>query len=155
MHYLLVFFTFIVMSSGCQKTNVQSVNDSLIIRTGTSFGMCVGDKCRKDYVLNGTSLTLTHGGQNRGTPLPSKTCQKPIAAADWNALKTAVNLGTFGQQPDVIGCPDCADGGAEYIELEQGDTKHRVTFPYGQTIAGFEPLVTTLRQQRNQFDSCP
>ncbi len=155
MHYLLVFFTFIIMSSGCQKTSVQSVNDSLIIRTGTSFGMCVGDKCRKDYVLNGTSATLTQSGSGRGNPIPAKTCQKQLSANDWNALKAAVDFSTFNQQPDVIGCPDCADGGAEYIELEQGDSKHRVTFPYGQTIAGFESLVTTLRQQRNQFDSCP
>lgn len=155
MNYLFAFFTFVALSSGCQKTRVESVNDSLIIRTGTSFGMCVGDQCRKDYVLTGTSLTLTHGGQSRGAPIPSKTCRKTLDVADWNALKAAVNLNAFSQQPETIGCPDCADGGAEYIELEQGDIKHRVTFPYGQTIPGFEPLVTALRQQRNQFDSCP
>lgn len=155
MNYLLAFFTFIALASGCTETAVQSVTDTLIIRTGTSFGMCVGDKCRKDYLFTGTSGTLTHGGNSRGTPIPPKTCQKSISAADWNVLKAAVNLSTFGQQPERIGCPDCADGGAEYIELEQGDSKHRVTFPYGQTIPGFEPLVTALREQRNQFNSCP
>ena len=155
MNYLFVFFTVIALSAGCTETNVQSVNDSLLIRTGTSFGMCMGDKCQKDYVVNGTSLVLTHGGNNRGTPIPPKTCQKSISVADWNALKATVNLSAFGQQPERIGCPDCADGGAEYIELEQGDTKHRVTFSYGQTIPGFEPLVNALRQQRSQFEACP
>ncbi len=155
MNYLLTFFAFVALSVGCQETTVQSVSDSLTIRTGTSFGMCVGDKCRKEYVFNGTSATLTHSGNGRGNPTPAKTCQKQLSAQDWNALKAAVDLSMFNRQPEVIGCPDCADGGAEYIELEQGDSKHRVTFPYGQTIPGFEPLVNALRKQRSQFDSCP
>ena len=153
MNHFLTLFTCIALSLGCTETTVQSV-DALVIRTGTSFGMCMGDKCRKDYVFTGTNLALTHGGNNRGVPLPTRTCQKQVSTADWNALKAAVNISAFGQQPDVLGCPDCTDGGAEYIELEQGDVKHRVTFPYGQTIPGFDPLVNALRQQRDQFTEC-
>lgn len=155
MNQLLTLLAFLSLSAGCSTLTEQAVTDAIIIRSGTSFGMCVGDKCQKDYVFTGTTVTLTHSGNGRGTPLPPKTCQKSLSSVDWNNLKAAVNLSTFSQQPAVLGCPDCADGGAEYIELEQGGSKHRVTFPYGQTIPGFEPLVTALRQQRNQFDACP
>ena len=155
MHHLIVFILFVTLSVGCREMTVRAANDSLVIRTGTSFGMCLGDKCQKDYVFAGSGITLTHRGNSRGTPTAPKTCQNAIAVADWTALKAIVSLDAFSQQPDVIGCPDCADGGAEYIELEQGDSKYRVTFPYGQTIPGFEPLVTALRQQRSQFNSYP
>jgi len=155
MNYFLTLLVSLLLSASCSKITEQAVTDAIIIRSGTSFGMCVGDKCRKDYVLTGTTVTLTQSGNGRGTPLPPKTCQQSLSSVDWNNLKAAVNLSAFTQQPAVLGCPDCADGGAEYIELEEGDTKHRVTFPYGQTIPGFEPLVTALRQQRNQFDGCP
>ena len=52
---------------------------------------------------------------------------------------------------DRIGCPDCADGGAEWIEIDSMDGVKRVTFENGQTVNGIEPLVEKLRQLRNQY----
>lgn len=135
--------------------NVQPQATDLIIRTGTSFGMCVGPACRKDYVLKGTSMTLAQtGALVRGQPGEVKTCETTISATDWANLTAVANLETFKKLPETLGCPDCADGGAEYIELESGDSKHRVTFEYGKTITGFEPLVNALRQKREEFMEC-
>ena len=94
--------------------------------------------------------------QNSHSPTqnPTKTCQTTISLADWNTLKAAANLDTFGKQPATLGCPDCADGGAEYVELQISEQTHRVTFEYGKTIPGFETLVNTLRAQRAAFKVC-
>ncbi|MCX6213188.1 hypothetical protein [Spirosoma sp.] len=128
--------------------------DGLIIRTGTSFGMCVG-YCKHDYVISGTTLMLTQTSQARTqNQNPAKTCQTTIPQAVWDTLRAAANPTLFIQKPEQLGCPDCADGGAEYIEMEANGQKHRVTFEYGATIPGFEPLVTALRAQREAFKEC-
>ena len=127
--------------------------DDLTIRTGTSFGMCAG-YCQRDYVFNGTSATLTQNGTRSQAQIPAKTCQTTISQTDWNALKALANFDAFSGKPATLGCPDCADGGAEYIELQSGDRKHRVTFEFNKTIPGFEPLVDALREQREVFNEC-
>lgn len=148
---------FLMILGRCGSTTVSSEErtstDPLTIRTGTSFGMCVG-YCVKEYVLNGTAVDLTMLSRNKAQASP-KSCQKTIDQPTWDSLKTLADLDAFSKQPERLGCPDCADGGAEYIELQRGDQKHRVTFEYGQTIPGFESLVDALRSQRKAFDECP
>lgn len=131
----------------------ERLSDAATIRTGTSFGMCAG-YCQKDYVLNGTNVTLTTSSNNNPTQYPTRTCQTTISQESWTSLKDFVNLDAFNKLPERLGCPDCADGGAEYIEIESGDQRHRVTFEYGKTIPGFESLVSNLRAQRERFDEC-
>lgn len=152
----LIALFLIALFSQCSSVAVQAPadTDALTVRSGTSFGMCVGNSCQKDYVFNGTSVTLTQSGTRTQSQSPARTCQSRLSAAEWSTLKVASNLDAFQKQPEIIGCPDCADGGAEYIELQQGDSKHRVTFPFGKTIPGFEPLVDALRQQRERFAEC-
>lgn len=147
-----------LVSGRCTETTVLSNNDdvltdALTIRTGTSFGMCVG-YCQHEYVLNGTSFTLTQNGTRAQAQSPTKTCQTTLSAADWNALKALADFNTFSSKPATLGCPDCADGGAEYVELQTGERKHRVTFEFGKTIPGFDPLVSALRARREAFNEC-
>ncbi|GAB4031489.1 hypothetical protein [Spirosoma gilvum] len=127
--------------------------DGLVIRTGTSAGMCVG-YCVFDYVLSGTSITLTQSPNRSQSTIATKTCQSTLSQAAWNDLLTTVDLDAFEKQPAVLGCPDCADGGAEYVELQLGEQKHRVTFQYGQTIPGSEALVDKLRSHRATLKEC-
>jgi hypothetical protein len=136
------------------QTAQNTTTDKLTIRTGTSFKMCTG-YCKNDYVFNGTSVTLAQGSvmpQAQATP---RSCQSTISQAKWNEIKMLANLDAFSNVANVLGCPDCTDGGAEYIEVQVNDQKYRVTFPYGKTIPGFETLVDTLRAQRNTFKNCP
>lgn len=150
----VVFLLLLVTLGRCTQKNAVPADvpsDAFVIRTGTSFGFCVG-YCQKEYVFNETVVMLT---QTSRSPTQSvKTCQTVLSQADWNALKAAANVTLFSKQPETLGCPDCADGGAEFIELQSGDQKHRVTFEFGKTIPGFEPLVNALRNQRNQFKEC-
>ena len=145
----------VLLLSRCTESTVQTAAnpDALIIRTGTSFGMCVG-YCQNDYVFNGTSVTLTQNGTRTQAQSPAKTCQTTLSPADWNALRALANMDAFSGKPETLGCPDCADGGAEYIELETGDRRHRVTFEFNKTIPGFEPLVDALRKQREAYKEC-
>lgn len=150
----VVFLLLLITLGRCTQSkdiSAEGSSDALIIRTGTSFGFCVG-YCQKEYVFRETDVTLTQ--TSRSPVQPVKTCQTALSQADWNALKAAANVTVLSQQPETLGCPDCADGGAEFIELQTGEQKHRVTFEYGKTIPGLEPLVDALRNQRNQFAEC-
>lgn len=150
---VLLVLVFVRCMNDFTPQNAQDLTDGLTIRTGTSFGMCIG-YCQSDYVFQGTSVTLTQSSTRPQTTLSPKSCQSTISQDDWNTLKATANLDLFSKQPSVIGCPDCADGGAEYIELQIDDQKHRVTFPANKTIPGFESLVNSLRGYREAFKNC-
>ena len=141
------------MSNLTPQTPQNTTTDKLTIRTGTSFNMCAG-YCKNDYVFNGTSVTLAQGSVLPQAQVTPRSCQSTISQAQWNDIKTLANMDAFSKVATVLGCPDCTDGGAEYIEIEVDGQKHRVTFPYGKTIPGFETLVDTLRTQRNAFKNC-
>ena len=52
---------------------------------------------------------------------------------------------------DVYGCPDCADGGSEWIEVtHNGDTK-KVTFEFGSVLEPIARLVDSLRSIRSDL----
>ncbi|WP_018618864.1 hypothetical protein [Spirosoma luteum] len=158
MKYIVVVLLVVVfvrcMSNLTPQTAQNTATDKLTIRTGTSFNMCAG-YCRNDYVFNGTSVTLAQNGALPQAQVTPRSCQSAINQTQWNDIKTLANLDAFGKIANVLGCPDCTDGGAEYIEIQVDNQKHRVTFPYGKTIPGFETLVDILRTQRNTFKTCP
>lgn len=142
------------MSNLTPQTPQNVATEKLTIRTGTSFNMCVG-YCKNDYVFNGISATLAQSGSLPQAQVTPRSCQSTISQTQWNDIKALANLDAFSKTATVLGCPDCTDGGAEYIEIQVDNRKHRVTFPYGKTIPGFEPLVDILRTQRNTLKTCP
>ncbi|MCY7357618.1 MAG: hypothetical protein LH609_09120 [Rudanella sp.] len=130
----------------------ENTADTVIIRSGTLFGMCIG-YCNKDMELVATTATFTKKSRD-SAKYPTRTCTKAIAAPKSAELNALARFTEFMKLPQTIGCPDCADGGAEYLELQLGQQQHRVTFENGKTIPGFEMLVKELRTQRDLFSDC-
>jgi hypothetical protein len=152
--YLLL-FTGISQCSDQPDSAVLPLDDEVIVRSGTSFGMCFG-YCVSEMELVGSKATFTKSSQRNKAQYPNKSCQKVLAmdkAADLKTLALS-QFDAFLRLPKTIGCPDCADGGAEYIEMQRGDVRYRVTFEYGKSIPNFESLVKGLRTQREQFKNC-
>ena len=129
-----------------------SNTDGLTIRSGTSFGYCLG-YCNKTLELT-TDKAIFINSSRDPAKYPTKTCTGAVSQETWANTKTNLNSVAFSLQPEKIGCPDCADGGAEFVEIEQGGKKHRVTFEYGKAIPGFEKLVTILQEEREKFSAC-
>lgn len=82
---------------------------------------------------------------------PDKTCSSQTDSDEWQALAQSLNREAFYQLPDTMGCPDCADGGAEWIEIEEDDKKYRVTFEYGADIPQIAPLLAKVREIREGY----
>ena len=78
-----------------------------------------------------------------------------------NAAKILNEIEALDTLADVIGCPDCGDGGAEWVEKSVIGITKRVTIECGAQIEELAELLEVLRPLRSQFyentglnDSC-
>jgi len=143
--------------TNCEKmvelTDKQATMNDYVVNYGTSFGMCVGP-CRKDLnvVKNVVSFTVfyTEGrGAIGGTP---KIYNEALEANLGNSLVKSIDYKSFNKLNEIIGCPDCADGGAEWVEILKNGSKHKVTFEFGKAPKELESLVTILREKKVYFE---
>jgi hypothetical protein len=121
---------------------------TLELTTGTSFGMCAG-LCVTELRVDSLELTFTETA-NRGEILP-RTRVLPLSLADWKRVRSLVDAAALARLEGVHGCPDCADGGAEWIQIGSVRGPVRVTFEYGATLDGIGPLQAELRSLRARF----
>ncbi|WP_449439265.1 hypothetical protein [Pedobacter steynii] len=133
--------------SSCKKTD----GNKLKVSYGTSFGMCVG-YCNNQLFISSGKLEYKRY-ENKPNAVP-KVCTGTISEADWSKLADSIDLSVFNQLKEVYGCPDCADGGAEWVEIEYGDKKHKVTFEYGREPNEMKPYISALRAQAATFKDC-
>ena len=142
-------FVFSLFFNACKNDEVNNVEE---IGYGTSFGMCAG------YCLNNVAIVnsgkITFSKSNNGTNPNTKTCTKAITEADINALKALVTIDKFSKLPEVIGCPDCADGGAEWVSLRLNGEIKKVTFEYGKEPEELKDMVAKLREIKESFNDC-
>jgi hypothetical protein len=124
-------------------------DDVSVIRATTSFGFCLG-YCK-------TTLEITSGGltyieeATRSGELPPVRRTAPVSASEWQALVDALDRSKIEALPATLGCPDCADGGAESIEVVGADWRKSVTFEFGATIPELQPLLERVRTLRSRF----
>lgn len=141
----------------CEKENEVSVNQASMgdytINYGTSFGMCVGP-CKKELNIANSNLLFTvYYNEGRGAVGGNPITYKEVLDADFQSTITKnLNYESFKKLNEVIGCPDCADGGAEWVEIVKGDSKYKVTFEYNKPPKEIETLVKTLREKKEYFE---
>jgi hypothetical protein len=159
--YILALAAVVAVASCRKAPNVITINEeeprspnphAIMISTGTSFGECAG-YCR-------TALAVEEGGTLRFVESSWDTLHYPLKqqsgtldAGELACLRAAVehDSAAFRQLDSVIGCPDCADGGAEWIEITHGATTKRVTFEYGKTIPAIQHIQDAMRLLRGNY----
>jgi hypothetical protein len=145
--YLLAFSlpTFINSCATLDQNSIKRIN------YGTSFGMCIG-YCKHDIELTKNTITSNCGGWNNSVTPTSET--EDLESINWDDLKVKIDSTTFFDIEKVIGCPDCADGGAEWIEIELiNGKKHKVTYEFSKEPEELNEIVSKLRQLFNKY-SC-
>jgi len=120
------------------------------IKTGTSFGRCAG-YCTTEFVINSKNIIYIKSGRDKSYPEVKKEIL--ISSDEWNSLVGTLDVKKFNLLLEKIGCPDCADGGAEWIEIFDGKAGKKVTFEYGASISGIDPFVKKLREIRKNVSS--
>lgn len=136
--------------AACQNVSTEPTAVTKITST-TSFGMCVG-YCKTTLEITATEAVLIREayGRGAGADLPLQRLTTPLSAQDWQDIAAAATAAAaaFDTLPERIGCPDCADGGAESLTLVGPGREKSVEFEYGASLAGVQPLLERVRAIR-------
>lgn len=111
----------------------------------TSFGMCVGYcSTRLEISESGAVLIRSSRGGRGGAQLPDQRFTAVLGAGEWEEISRLAANSRIGSLPAVIGCPDCADGGAESLTIGE----RTITFDHGANIAEAQALLERVRAIR-------
>ena len=139
LQYLVSALIFVL--SSCSNEAVYNTITQL--NYGTSFGECIGF-CKHELTLKSNKATYTCYSYYPTIQTLTKT-----DSIKKSALDSIYNLNTsaFFNLPATIGCPDCADGGAEWLEIQLvNGNKHIVTFEYNNEPPSLKNQIMKLRE---------
>ena len=125
--------------------------DVIQIKTGTSFGMCSG------YCLSELNIIGSEADYYLNSWIEDDSVYQTVEISDvidssiWENMNTFIDFELFMNLDSIIGCPDCADGGAEWFEIATNDTIKRVTIEYGDSLDGLNNYIDLLRSVRYSF----
>ena len=137
----------LAMFAGCNLGTDPDI-DGAILKWGTSFGMCAG-YCQEDLSIDSARATLTRS--SRQSERPTLTHDRALSDSALRQLLQHVDVEVIRSLQDVYGCPDCADGGAEYVEIVAPTFTKRVQFEYGAGPPELQSLLRELRALRATF----
>ena len=121
-------------------------------KTGTSFGMCFG-YCFSELTIGVSDADYTLNGWDENDPVYQQIAiSDTVDSIIWENLNTLFDFDLFMSLDSIIGCPDCADGGAEWFEITTIDTVKRVTIEYGDSLNGLNNYISLLRTIRQSFE---
>lgn len=142
MKYLSALILSSMFLFSCEDAEILTENDIPTVRYGTSFGFCIG-YCLTDLEVSADQIYhVKYGWENSEVP-EAKTLE--YKESDYNRLLSLVDQEKFLDLEPVIGCPDCADGGSEWIEMKIDGRTKKVTFEYGKDIEEIEEIILELR----------
>jgi hypothetical protein len=146
---VMVLFATGMMFSCTKKNEEGSIAQ---VKYGTSFGECIG-YCKSDLTMNSTLVKYSRSGWS--DTIQALSCTEAQDPDRWLSYITELDVKSFNELPATIGCPDCADGGAEWFEITMtnGD-KHKVTFEYGNEPAVLTDFIFELREMLNGSVHC-
>jgi hypothetical protein len=135
---------------GCNTTKpVTSLDQVISVTHGTNFGHCRG-YCKKEVVFTESQTEYIESSVD-SEKYPVKVENFKNSLAGWKSITDKINWEKFSNLQDSYGCPDCADGGSEYIEIKTASGTKRVTIEFGKDLVELEPLLTELRNQRKKL----
>lgn len=143
--------TAVALLAGCagQTPSAPSApSATLVVRSSTSFGMCPAESlCETSLEISGGAVTFIArsrtGRQERQSGM--------LSVGEWANLERRAREARFDGLAPVIGCPDCADGGAESVSVVSSGSSRNVTFEFGADVPPVAPLVESLREIRRRF----
>lgn len=135
--------------SGCQLVGPDGSVTVLGVSAGDSFGECLG-YCRTLIDATPTRIAFTTEGWSlEGGSLPTLRDTTAMEGAFWTHLVSVASSVPVQALDSVYGCPDCTDGGAEWIEIMvAGQDPRRITFEFGNAPQELTSLSDTLRTLR-------
>jgi hypothetical protein len=147
-----LFFGLILLAFSCDTNEAvlaPFAGDVVQVKSGQAFGMCIG-KCWNEVTITATRASLLQTeNQGRGGEQVEHRNDANESLAKLHQLFSKFPSSEFKKLNEFYGCPDCADGGMEWLEVKfsDGSTK-KVTIEYGAKLEGFDEIISGLRTER-------
>lgn len=147
----LLFLSVLIIAAACGTAkNAKGDNEVVSILHGTSYGHCRG-YCIKEELYTADKLVYTQYNRDSAN-FPKKEVVNTYTAEELNALFASIDPEKWKSLPETIGCPDCADGGAEYIEIRTKNATKRVMFDAHSDPEGLAEALVLLRAKRKVLE---
>ena len=128
-----------------------SASEPALTGGGWSFGMCLG-YCAADLRLDGDGIVVS--GRDREKAAPLYENRGTLTEQGRKQLDEALAGLVAGELEAVYGCPDCADGGAAYLELVLDGTVRRVEMEFGDPPPALADLYATTMALSDALETC-
>lgn len=137
--------------AACESGVTQAGGVTKIAST-TSFGMCAG-YCKTTLEISEKEAVLTREpwGRGAGANLPLQRFSAPLTPQEWQDFAADAAASRIDGLPETIGCPDCADGGAESLTIVSAKGTKTITFDHGAAIAEAQKLIERVRALRTRM----
>lgn len=126
---VLIFFTCLFLFV-FQQSKAQS-QEIIQISYGSSYGECEG-YCYSESIFKDDILTSISKSWGDTIVNPTKVTKHPLDNKLWLNLKNSIILNDFYSLEETIGCPDCVDGGASWVEVKTESKTYKVNYEYGE-----------------------
>ncbi|MBI3239679.1 MAG: hypothetical protein HYZ43_12700 [Flavobacteriia bacterium] len=151
MRALFLFLTVVSILAGCHTSKKAATGNSVLsIKHGTSFGHCRG-YCIKE--IRFTPSTVIYNELSRDSlNFPVKEHSGDFSQAQLDELTAKIDWKKWEALDSIIGCPDCADRGAEYLIISTTSGTKKVLYDAHSTPEGLENILTLIREKRKVFE---
>ncbi|MNK02176.1 hypothetical protein D3C87_199960 [compost metagenome] len=150
MKSLFALLSLLLVATACNTTKPAASADVIIsVMHGTHFGHCRG-YCRKDVIFSEKQVSYIESSVDTKSN-PDKKENFDLSAGKWKNITDKIDWNKFQKLEERYGCPDCADGGSEYIEITTASGTKRVTIEFNKESPELEPLLKELRKQRKEL----
>ena len=149
--FCFLFLSLLLLNCERDKTILDPASSGdYTIKYGTSFGEC-RRYCKKELIVNEMNVNFTAFSW-QPQQFPEKSISGRLTLVEYQHLTSLINMNEILKYDDIIGCPDCADGGAEWIQIIQDDQTKIITFEYGTTLDSINELIEQLRKIFKTYD---
>ena len=142
-----------LLVAACASAPPPTPADIRQIVSTTSFGMCVGYCTTRLEISPGRAVLIRQARGGRGAPqnLPDQRFAAVLSPDEWDEIERLAANTNLSGLPPVIGCPDCADGGAESLTITGSGEPQTVAFEFNASIAQAAPLLERVRALRTRL----
>lgn len=139
--------------AGCASAPAPSAGGVTRVVSTTSFGMCVGYCTTELEITEGQAVLtrLPRGGRGVPSTMAPQRSSIPLTAGEWADIQRLAAQADFEALPDVVGCPDCADGGAERLTVEGAGGAESVSIEFRADVDELQPLLDRVREIRERL----
>lgn len=121
-----------------------------LVRYGTMYGECIA-YCSRSIEVFSTHVEFVATGFAQGQGRAPVSSGIALSRPEQVEIRRLVSSSSAEGLPDRIGCPDCDDSGAEWIEIPGGGHLRRITFEKGKPPGQLKPLIDWLSAMQDRF----